>query len=144
MIYWDTSALLKLYVEGPDSAQFDALAGEEDSLISSTIVTAEILCVLYRKEQAGDLKRGGAGAVFRQFTRDVDTGRIVTIPYGRDVVAQVEKLVKHTLSRPRPLMIRSLDAIHVGSALAGKARMLVATDNRLRNVASAVHLKVAP
>jgi len=144
-IYWDTSALLKLYVAEPDSPYFlELLAGGDDPLLSSSIATTEVLCALHRKEHAGDLKPGAAETVFRRFMSDVDAGRIVTIPYGGDVLSQVNTVARLAFRRPRPLPIRSLDAIHIGSALAAEARTLIATDTRLREVASLVRLKVLP
>ena len=142
-IYWDTSALLKLYVAEPDSPYFlELLAGSEQQILSSSIVTTEVLCALHRKEIAGDLKRGAAQSVFRRFMTDVDAGRILTVPYGGDVMSEVRTVVRLAFGRPRPLAVHSLHAIHIGSALAARARTLVATDTRLREVASLVHLKV--
>ncbi len=143
--YWDTSALLKLYVAEPDSTYFlQLLEGGADAILSSSIVTTEVICALYRKEHAGDLKQGAAGTVFRRFMTDVDAGRILTIPYGADVMREANTVVRLAFDQPRPLAIRSLDAVHVGSALAAKARTLVATDARLREVASLAQLKLLP
>ena len=144
MTYWDTSALLKLYVAEPDSAHFATVAAQEDSLATSTIATSEMLCALYRKENAGGLKNGGAHSTLRRFQRDVDDGRIIAIPYGSDIVTEIEKVVKSVLNRPRPALVRTLDAIHVASALVGGAKMFVATDERLRKVAALVNLKLIP
>jgi len=74
--YWDTSALLKLYVPEHDSGYFlDLVVSSGRPIVSSAIAAAEILCTLYRKECAGDLKSGGgdgeveAGAVTLQCDR---------------------------------------------------------------------------
>jgi predicted nucleic acid-binding protein len=143
--YWDTSAILKLYLAEPDSRYFlELIAKTNAPVFSSAIAAAEALCALHRKEHAGDLKRGGAKALFQQFCEDCKAGRIVTIPYGDDVVAEAEKLVRLAFAQPRPVMIRSLDLIHVASALAGKARQLVATDQRLRELAGLVRLSLLP
>ena len=76
-VYWDTSALLKLYVAEPDSPYFlELLAGSYDPVLSSSIATTEVLCALYCKEHAGDLEPGAAGTVFRRLMSDVDAGRI--------------------------------------------------------------------
>jgi len=70
--YWDTSALLKLYVTEEDSPTFLKLVSDlEGPILSSVVVGTEVLCTLYHKEHAGDLKPGAAGAVFRQFMADV-------------------------------------------------------------------------
>lgn len=145
MTYWDMSALLKLYVSEPDSPYFfDRAAGTEDEILSSAIVTTEVLCAVYRKECAGDLKKDGAKAVFLKFLADADAGRIITAPYGRDVVEQTAKLVRLAFGRRRPPAIRSLDAIHVASALTIKAKAVVSTDSHLREVAAAAGLKLVP
>lgn len=144
MIYWDASALLKLYVAEPDSPDFDLIANTEDPIVSSAIVSTEVLCALYRKEHAGDLRPGAAKTVFRKFLSDAQTGRIILIPFGDDVVTKAEHLVKLAIEQPRPVLIRTLDVIHVSSALVSKARALVATDARLREVAALVRLKVLP
>jgi len=52
--YWDTSALVELYIAEADSPYFlQLIAGGDEPIVSPAIVTAEILCVLYRKEQVG-------------------------------------------------------------------------------------------
>ena len=145
MTYWDTSAFLKLYVAEHDSPYFvRLLASTSDQISSSAIVTAEALCALYRKEQAGELRRGAAKVVFQKLVADAEAGHFITIPYGREVVAQAETVVKLALGRRRPLMIRTLDAIHIASALASNASLMVATDSRLRAVAELAGLKVLP
>jgi len=143
--YWDTSALVKLYIAEADSLYFlQLIAGGDEPIVSSAIVTGEILCVLYRKEQARALKGGGAGRIYGKFSQDVRTGRILTVPYGPDVEAQAEKLARLVFTRPRPILIRSLDMIHVSTALSSRARDLVATDTRLREVAVLAGLHVLP
>lgn len=82
--------------------------------------------------------------MFLKFLADADAGRIITAPYGRDVVEQTAKLVRLAFGRRRPPAIRTLDAIHVASALAIKAKALVSTDSRLREVAAAAGLKLVP
>jgi predicted nucleic acid-binding protein len=143
--YWDTSALLKLYVAEPDSTYFLELAVDLDEpIVSSAMAATEVLCVLYRKELGRALKPGGAERTYLQFRSDVDAGRVVMIPYGRDVEAEVEKLVEVVFARSPALLLRSLDAVHVGSALSSRSRSVVATDDRLRKVAVTAGLDVLP
>jgi predicted nucleic acid-binding protein len=42
------------------------------------------------------------------------------------------------------LMVRSLDAIHVASAVAAGAKTMVATDGRLRKVSRRIGLQLLP
>jgi len=143
--YWDTSALLKLYVPEDDSGYFLGLVAASDQpLVSSAIAAVEMLCAVYRKESAGDLKGGGALAAYQGFLGDCRAGRIVLVPYGEQVFTAAEEIVGLAFRRARPVMVRSLDAIHVASAVSARARVMVATDARLRQVAAMAKLKLAP
>lgn len=128
--------MVKLYVAEADSPYFLQLIIDTDEpIVSSAPATTEVLCVLYRKEQARALKPGAAKHVFHKFVTDVRSGRILTIPYGRDVEVEAEKLVSLIFPQPRPVLARSLDVIHISTALSTKAKSLAATDARLREVA---------
>ena len=145
MDYWDTSALLKLYVLERDSDFFlDRIASASEPISTSAIASAEVLCALLRKEAAGDLKRGSATWIFRRFGADCRAGRIMLIPYGDDVMLEAEKLARAAYEGRRRIMVRSLDLIHVASALSAGARRMVATDKRLRSLAEASKLEVLP
>jgi predicted nucleic acid-binding protein len=143
--YWDTSALLKLYVPEPDSAYFLNLVAQAGGPVaSSAIAGAEMLCAVYRKEAAGDLTAGGARASFRRFLADCKAGRIVQVPYGDDVTVAAEGIVQMALLSPRLIMIRALDAIHLASAILIRARVVITTDSRMREAAILAKLQVLP
>ena len=140
--YWDTSALLKLYVAEPDSAYFLRLIeAAENPLHTSDVAKVEVLCALHRKERAGDLKPGAAAALLEKFLGDVAAGRIVCVPYGADTLSKSRELVR-LLARCRS--IRSLDLIHLAAASLVKAKVMVTTDERLREAATAAGLDVNP
>ena len=145
MTYWDTSALLKLYVLEKDSAYFRHLVSESSqALLTADIAKEEVLCTLYRKEFEGDLQVGAATTLFATFEADIQQGRIVIVSKGADVLAEAKKVLKAAYAESPPLFIRSLDAIHVASALSVKAATLVATDKRLRETAELMGLNVLP
>jgi predicted nucleic acid-binding protein len=145
VIYWDTSALVKLYVAEPDSPYFLALAEEtEQQIVTSAIATTEVLCALYGMEHRRVLKRGGARRIHEEFLSDSQTGRIVTIPYGPDIAREATKLVELASVQPTGFLVRSLDAIHVASAMISKTAFVVATDGRLRRAAELMGLKLRP
>ena len=64
------------------------------------------------------------------------------MPYSRDVVVEAQKLLG-VLSNAR-ILIRSLDMIHVASAISAKATSIAATDLRLRQVAASAKIKLLP
>lgn len=145
MAYWDTSALVKLYVAEADSPYFlELIASTGESVISSAIATAEVLCVFYRKEHARALKPGAAKRLYRKVLADINAGRILTIPFGRDVEVEAEKLVRLVFAQTQPLLLRSLDLIHLSTALSAGATRFVATDARLRDAAMLAGLKLLP
>ena len=87
--YWDSSALIKLYAPEPDSPYFLSLIAQaQRPPFSSEIARAEVLCTLYRKEYAGDLKPGAAATLFARFVSDAAAGHLVLIPNGADVTAE--------------------------------------------------------
>lgn len=145
MNYWDTSALLKLYISEPDSPYFlELISRSEEPIVSCNISEVEVLCGIYRKEQAGDLKPGSADALVEEFLSDIAAGRIITLPYGTDTIEEVRRLVKAVCQGKPPHLIRSLDVIHLASALLSKAQSLITTDERLRAGARRFGLDVLP
>ena len=145
MNYWDTSTLTKLYVREADSTYFLRLSQASQSpLITSDISRQEMLCVLYRKEQSHDLKPRAAAKLFTKFLEDEEAGRILTIPNGKDVVTASELIVQKIYKHIPPMILRSLDTIHLASALVAKATTIVTTDKRLRDVALLMNLNVLP
>ena len=58
---------------------------------------------------------------------------IVSVPLGADVLAEAKVLVKAAHSQQPPMLIRSLDALHVASAVvSGSQTMAVAQLSGLR------------
>ena len=94
MVYWDSSALLKLYVSEPESAKLAELASTEGPILSSAIAPVEMMCALARKEGSGEMTRGGAREVFALIGRHLAAGRISIIPFGDDVVREAQKLAR--------------------------------------------------
>jgi predicted nucleic acid-binding protein len=143
--YWDSSALIKLYVNEADSQFFLGLAKTSQApLLVSDISRQEILCTLYRKEQYGDLKAKSAHRIFDKFLSDEESGRLLMIPNGKDVAIMSESIVRQAYQQQPPLMLRSLDVIHISSALLAKATTMVTTDKCLRDIAIISGIKLLP
>jgi hypothetical protein len=102
MLYVDSSALLKRYVEEPESAQCERyLLGDPDWL------TARITCVEVRRNLARLLDAGALAEARRSFARDWKRMTIVELDEATCVMAA--ELAEAS-------GVRSLDALHLAAA----------------------------
>jgi predicted nucleic acid-binding protein len=144
MGYWDTSCLLKLYVLEADSPVIRAHLRDSASLVTSEITRWELYAALRGKEARGDLTAGGARAGVALYDNDVLNGAVQIVALSSTVVGGFELLIDQCQSRSPPLLLRTLDAIHVACALVATEREMVSCDKRLRDAAMAVGLTVFP
>ena len=70
MTYWDTSCVLKLYVEVSNLDRWQDPPLEEDSpLLSSTLITAELAYAHKQKEACGEIRPCAARILNARFQR---------------------------------------------------------------------------
>jgi predicted nucleic acid-binding protein len=122
--YVDSSALVKLAVREPESAALRGYLGRRRPLVSSALARTEVMRAL--------LPLGS-----------------VAVRRGRDVLGRVDLLrlsdrVLDAAGALTPLDLRSLDAIHLASAvqLGSDLRSFVTYDERLASAAAARGLHV--
>jgi predicted nucleic acid-binding protein len=136
-LYLDASAVVKLFVPEPESdALNEALVGVADVIVSDLALT-EMSSALGRRVREERLARDEAHRLYREAAKLLTTCRHVelTPPIHR----HAERLM---LSLPIPL--RTLDALHVATALDAEAATVVSFDPRLRDAAASQGLFVAP
>jgi predicted nucleic acid-binding protein len=146
-MYWDTSALLKAYIPESDSDYFLGLLATGNHLVCTSVITSvEFRCALNRKAQADDLRPSDVKKAMERFTRDCHEGRITQLACAAAATDSARELVDLAATKPKSksIMIRSLDAIHIASALSVRAAGLVTTDQRMREVAATLNLKLLP
>ena len=104
--YFDTSALIKRYVEEPGRREVLALLRKNHCVISA-VLPVEVRSALGRRvgEKALDARR--VGSILKRFAADRSYWTVIEV--SSDVLAAAE-----SLSGSHPL--RALDAIHVASA----------------------------
>ncbi|MFN4002195.1 type II toxin-antitoxin system VapC family toxin [Microcella sp.] len=124
MLYLDTSAVVKLLLREKESLALRAFIGDQD-WASSALLRTELPRALVRVEPS-------------------------VLPRAVDVLARVSLLaidtrVLDTAARLSPPTLRSLDAIHLASALELRDELtaFVAYDDRLLAAASALGMPVA-
>ena len=102
MIYVDTSALLKRYVDEHDSDLAEQLLVSDPVLVTSWITLVELRCNLARLVDVGDL-----AGIRAHIHADLDAFALVLVdPTVCEMAADLAE----------QLRVRSLDAIHLASA----------------------------
>jgi hypothetical protein len=133
-IYWDSSALIKLYAPEPDSSDYlRLLIQQPEDLAISFLHRVELYFALCGKESRGEIVTGSARRLFELFDRHVNAGRYYLIPWGEDVESR--QLLDASLSAMPPVMLRSLDGLHFGALRAAKIQSIVTADMRMRDAA---------
>lgn len=127
LVYLDSSALVKLVVAEPESSVLaDFLRGWSERVSSAVTLT----------EVPRALRRAGFGASERRRAREV-MARIALVDVDRRILVAAAAL--------DPPALRTLDAIHLATALAVREDLaaIVTYDRRLAAAAERLHLEVS-
>ena len=128
-LYVDSSALLKRYIDEPDSATAVELMAADPVLVTSRLTEVEVRRNLTRL-LAGDYLNGARHAL----ANDLDAFALVALD--APTMNQAARVAEATLCR-------SLDSIHIGAALrAGPSTTLLTFDVRQASAARDVGLQV--
>ena len=135
--YFDTSVLVKRYVEEDGAGQSRALLGRH-RLLSSAILPVEALAALRRRRETRDLSEADFAAILGRFQRDRVHWELVDPT--RTVLGRAEQLAGGQ-------GLRALDALHVASALEFETSTdlrvpFVTADRRQREAAERAGLNV--
>jgi len=126
LVYLDSSALVKLVITEPESRALMELLRARPDRVSSAVALTEL---------PRALRRAGFGARERRRAREL-LARVALVDTDRRILAAAAALDPPTL--------RTLDAIHLATALAVREDLasLVTYDRRLRAAAERAHLDV--
>ena len=138
--YFDTSVLLKRYVQEAGSARAQDLL-RRYRVLTSAVATVEATSALVRRRAAGEIAAADFAAIVRQLARDRQRWNLVEATL--DVLDRAEAVIVEVGAR-------TLDAIHLASALAvqatsaGRDRRLpfITGDGRQRTAAQRLGLQV--
>lgn len=139
--YVDPSALRRLYVHDARSRAFSTWRGRVKGPLPTTLhgrteLTNSILLAVFR----GDLKASEADAALADLDDDYAHGRLVLadLLWRRTLEQSIRLSLEHTAT----LGTRTLDVLHVSSAITLGCHRFVTYDERQARLARAVGLKV--
>jgi len=135
-IYWDTSCVVKLYCRESDSDSYlEALASEAEPLRSSGLLEAELFFAFQKKWARGETGSKTPEDLFEHFLDDVDLGRILLYPLGRDVIKESRKVAQACFASEPIVPLRTLDGLHLATARLAKCERVFSTDARMKQAA---------
>jgi predicted nucleic acid-binding protein len=138
MIYLDSSALVKRYVQEEGTDFVKSILAGHGLITTSKLTYPEILSALMRKVRAGEIERKMFNGIVEMFDKDWD--HVLVLDFHNDLLQIVKVVIeKHPL--------KAADAIHLSSALwlklSSKADVtFVASDSNLLKAAGAEKLQV--
>lgn len=135
--YFDTSVLVRRYIREGGSHRARRLL-RQYRFLSSAIAPVEMMSALCRRRTSGDLAERDFSAILSRMRKDRAYWELVEV--SPLVLTQAEDLIRKTT-------LRTLDAIHLASALAfqaasGIAIPFITGDERQREVAGQLELNV--
>ena len=139
-MYLDSAIIVKLLTREEDSAWFDRnVAGHE--LWTSELALAEVPSAVLIKERAGLVSIAKRRVAFDRFDQLRKTEAIRFLPLTGAVVEQGANLLK--TCHPE-VALRSLDSIHLATALLHPRGPLCTTNGKLRAAAKRIGLPCFP
>ena len=140
--YWDTSCVLALYAPEEISSQAAELATlEKGQIHSSSILEFEMTFAVHAKEARGEIPSGGSAKVLSQFQTDLQRGRFLLVPLGIDIKACTRDIAARTLQAEPPVFLRTLDGIHIATALELGSSELITADRKMADAATLLGIR---
>lgn len=143
MIYWDTSAIVPLYVDEASSSDWQSLLIQSSTPAkSSTLSVTEFHCALRRKKFRRNLSGDCVEALIKKFTEDCEHGRWELYPIGADIIQASLHAAEKSHAAPDPVPLRSLDSLHLATALTLRCDTFATGDQRLAAAAEKLGFEV--
>ncbi|MCC5846837.1 MAG: type II toxin-antitoxin system VapC family toxin [Verrucomicrobia bacterium] len=135
-VYWDTSCLLKLYCREPDSDRYLHQIGKSaEPLITSSLTQSEIYFALLQKQTRSETGQKSAQEIFSEYMDDLNRGLIFQVPIGMALLQKTREVADRCFGVEPPVFLRTLDGIHLATAMEAGCTRLVTTDQRMKSAA---------
>ncbi|MBN2158061.1 MAG: type II toxin-antitoxin system VapC family toxin [Spirochaetes bacterium] len=132
-VFIDSSALVKRYIEEPGSSRVGELIGKAKEVAVCIVCVPEVLSACNRLVREKRIDSKQYEWIKKEFL--LDLGELMMIDITSEVIIRsIQCLEKGAL--------RSLDALHIASAIEYKCGLFVTGDQRQMNIADAMKLKI--
>jgi len=138
MIYFDTTFLLRLYLDEIGSERIRELAVASNLIGSSILAKSETIAAMHRHLRERKIGQEAFQLACQQFQRDQDDALYVWSPISADIL----EVVRHTFTNlPATIFLRASDAIHLATAAKAGFKEIYSNDKRLLAAAPIFKLK---
>lgn len=131
--YLDSSAFAKRFVEEPGSDAVEAVCGEATALGLSVLCAPEIISALSRRRLGGELSSDQYHTAKAHLVADIEDAILIDLT--PSVIASSIRVLESS-------RVRTLDALHVASAIEWEAEIFVTSDRRQLRAGRSAGLKV--
>lgn len=139
-LYFDASALIKLYLPESESDALNRVVEERRDAIVSDLAITEIVSSLCRRRREGAVSAQVVARLRRQILSHLETGVYRRVELLPEVHREAERLLVSIDRVP----LRAADALHLALALSGSAASVLTFDGRLAEAVRAAGLNVFP
>jgi Predicted nucleic acid-binding protein, contains PIN domain len=133
-VFFDTSAYAKLYIAEKGSRAAAVIARDAETVVVSAIVMPETVSALRRLVREDRLDEAEYDMVKARLCNDLASLECVAV--------DEETIVGAIATMEHSALVRTLDALHIGAAMAAKAELFVTSDLRQAEAARASGLRV--
>ncbi len=138
IIYFDTSALAKWYINESQSEEVESYLRENGPVAVSDLTVVEMRCLLARRRREKDITVMLEAEIFATFQEDMRRKVLVCHPFPSELAAGAVNLMSILGNIP----VRSLDAMHLVIAKEIGADVLVTADKVMADAATAYEFEV--
>ena len=138
-VYFDTSALIKLYVAEAFSTEVEQFVAEADGIVVSRLSMLEWHCAMARRLRTGQLTEAYLNLARTEFTRHLAESYYRIVAYDDTLLIDALRV----LDSVNPVPLRTLDAIHLTAARNAGITRIATADDVMRRAAQQLQLDVA-
>jgi predicted nucleic acid-binding protein len=138
IIYFDTSALAKWYLNETRSEDVEKYIHDHGPIAMSDLTVVEMRCLLARRRREGSIDARMEMEIFATFEEDIRQRSLICYPFPDGLSAGAVNLISVLSDIP----LRTLDALHLMVAKEIQAAILATADRTMADGAQAMGISV--